>query len=427
MPPVRACALGLVVLFGCAEGGTFSGGGSPDGGGTTTLNSSGGNATGGDPSSGGSGGENVVQGGAADGGASAGGGDAEGGAGGAGGGPIEQACPTNQFATGFDDAGVIQCAPLDESVLTAVNQGCSLYLGIRDNCGSCSTAPAKWGKVSGAACQNGVGVDNTCAPATFGATQVQMFGLNLDGDVDENDKLYAAFTCNAPVFGETPGPCAAGQFVSSRSGGAVGCTAASAAILEYTRGACSFYVGWRDECDSCNFAPTKWGFANSLACNVGSGAGNTCLPTTLGVDTVPLFGLDLDGNMDDNDKLYFGLECQAAVAEGGPQPSACPQGQLLVGTHGDGTVECESPRAVIANLVKDRCRLYAGWRDSCNACTTQPAKYGRAGEGFCANDAGVNNTCQAVSLAGTQVDLFGLNTDGDVDDDDKIHVGLECN
>ena len=113
---------------------------------------------------------------------------------------------------------------------------------------------------------------------------------------------------------EAPGPCSGDQRVVAVDGDDVTCASASANALDYVRQNCSLYLGWRDSCDGCTLAPAKWGFANSTACNVGPGLGTTCVPTILGADTVPLLGLDLDGDGNDDDKYYVGMRCPAAPA-----------------------------------------------------------------------------------------------------------------
>jgi hypothetical protein len=422
-----ACLLAASTVA-CAEGSTV-----PSGGGGSGTGGNGSNVGAG--SEGGQGGEGTgasAQGGGPTGGGPQGGAGAGGdgpggeGVGGEGAGPIEQSCPPDQFAVGFDGSGTIQCAPIGAEVPPAVNAACDVFVGIRDNCGSCSTAPAKWGRVSGAACANGTGVDNTCSTSTIGGQNVGLFGLNTDGDVDENDKLYMGFVCDAGVAGEGPGPCDPGEVVVGWDGATATCASAGAFAQDFVRGSCSIYLGWRDECDGCTSAPAKWGWAGSTGCNVGSGAGNTCVTTTLTPDDVPLLGIDLDGDFDGNDKLYFGVRCPAATPAAGPQSGTCPAGQVVVGTHADGTIECASPAPQISAYVAEHCWLYSGWRDECNGCTTIPAKYGRAREGACVNDAGVDSTCFAANLAGNAVSLYGLNTDGDVNDDDKLYVGFKC-
>lgn len=417
----------------CAEGTAPTGGsgGSGAAGGSTVSAADGGGGTGGHADgAGASGGQTSDGAGTPDGGAgsSQGAGGTGGELGHGGEGPIglEQSCPANQFATGFDASGVIQCSPVDASVSPAVNAGCEVYLGIRDGCGSCSTAPSKWGKASGTTCTLGLGVNDTCQDVTISGDTVRMFGLNTDGDVDENDKLYGGFQCDPGVPAQGAGPCDAGEMVVGYDNGQVSCASAGAVALDYVRQSCKMYFGWKDECNACPDAPAKWGTAGSLACNAGVGSGNTCVTTTLGADQVPLLGIDLDGDVDGNDKIHVGMVCQAALPAGGPQPSACPAGQFVVGTHDDGAVECASPGPEIDAYVSAHCSVYLGWRDEVDGSALIPTKYGHARDGFCVNDLGTDNTCNVVNLGGEAVSLFGLGTDGDVNDDDKLYIGFLC-
>jgi hypothetical protein len=68
-------------------------------------------------------------------------------------------------------------------------------MGWRDGCNGCTTPPTKWGRVSHAGCENGTGADNTCASTPLDGASVQLFGLNIDGDVDDNDKFYVGMAC----------------------------------------------------------------------------------------------------------------------------------------------------------------------------------------------------------------------------------------
>lgn len=92
------------------------------------------------------------------------------------------------------------------------------------------------------------------------------------------------------------------------------------------------------------------------------------------------------------------------------------------GIDATGSVICES----VAAYVNQSCRIYVGWRDNCDGCTQVPLKWGSTSAASCENGAGVNNSCQTHALGGADVTLFGLNTDGDVADDDKFYVGLKC-
>jgi hypothetical protein len=102
-----------------------------------------------------------------------------------------QTCPAGSYVQGIDATGTVVCA----SLASFVNQSCHLYLGWRDACDGCTTAPAKWGRVSAAACTNGAGADNTCQTPTLATEEVTLFGLNVDGAVDDSDKLYIGLKC----------------------------------------------------------------------------------------------------------------------------------------------------------------------------------------------------------------------------------------
>ena len=53
-------------------------------------------------------------------------------------------------------------------------------------------------------CINGAGSDNTCQTATLGGATVRLFGLNTDNIVNDDDRFYAGFTCNAGTAGPQP-------------------------------------------------------------------------------------------------------------------------------------------------------------------------------------------------------------------------------
>jgi hypothetical protein len=338
----------------------------------------------------------------------------------------EQSCPPNEFATGVDAQGKLVCASLDVLVQAAFHASCSLYLGWRDDCNGCALAPTKWGRVSATVCQNGAGADNTCTTPTLGASTVELFGLNTDGDVDGNDKFYVGFHCGTGDNTTGPGPCAPGELAVDVHGQSVACGAASGAVLAFIRSSCFVHLGWRDDCNGCTTAPSKWGRANDAKCDNGAGADNTCTMATLGGETVRLFGLNTDGDVDGNDKFHLGFSCEATAGQGGPAPGPCPLGQFVVGTHADGSVECAAPTSATAGYVRDHCTAYLGWNDNCDGCGSPPEKWGRVRENFCQNGAGADNTCTSTALGASTVELFGLNTDGDVDGNDTFYVGLRC-
>lgn len=340
--------------------------------------------------------------------------------------PGDQACPPDQFATGIDGSGNLECAAIDTSIQAAVNAECSIYLGWRDGCDGCALMPTKWGRVSAGSCANGLGTHNTCTTTTLGSDSIELFGLNLDGDTDDNDKFFSSFHCASGDSTNAPGPCAAGELVTDISGSDVTCTSVSGAALDYLRNNCSLYFGWRDACDTCTLAPLKWGRANDSACTLGAGTNDTCTTETLGTETVRLFGLNTDGDVDTNDRFYVGLKCVTPTPQSGPSSGACPPGEFVTGTHSDGTLECTNPAVVAVEYFRNQCNLYFGWNDGCNGCGTPPIKWGRVRDGFCQTGAGTNNTCTATTLGADTVNFFGLNTDGNVDDNDTFYVGFRC-
>lgn len=407
MLSVLASSAGLLG-GGCAKGGELNGdaGGAGKGGsgGATSSVTAGSHAA---SSGGGSGGS-------------------QGGAGGSDGGKGAEACPAGEFLTGLDGAGHAVCATIDEAADAAVNGGCSAYFGWSDNCSGCADPPTKWGFAKATACMNGAGANDTCTMPDLGGQMVNLFGLNTDGNVDDSDKLYASLHCEKGDSQSKTGPCGAGEFVTAVSNGSVTCTPASGATLDYVRESCSLYLGWRDNCDGCATAPAKWGYASTLGCANGAGAGNTCTSVVLGTETVQLFGLDTDGNVNDDDKIYVGLRCVEPTAAGGAVMGACPAGQLATGVEDDGSVVCASPAPQVAKWFRDHCSLYFGWRDSCDGCTSAPTKWGRVRDGFCMNGVGANSTCSNAVLGPESLLMYGLNPDGDVDDDDKLYVAFRC-
>ena len=101
-------------------------------------------------------------------------------------------------------------------------------------------------------------------------------------------------------------------------------------------------------------------------------------------------------------------------------------GREVIGTNADGSFQCADPAATFAAYVGAHCSLFLGWHDSCDACTEAPTKWGQVGTGSCANGAGADDTCTEMNLGDATVQMFGLSTDGDVNDDDTLYIGLRC-
>ena len=119
--------------------------------------------------------------------------------------------------------------------------------------------------------------------------------------------------------------------------------AAADAIAGYARQSCAMYAGWRDSCDGCTDPPAKWGRVTSEACQNGAGAANTCTVPTLADQTVNTFGLNTDGDVNDDDKFYLGFTCGGAAPAEEEVDRSCPEGQLVVGVESNGRVRCASP------------------------------------------------------------------------------------
>ena len=334
-------------------------------------------------------------------------------------------CTEGEFAVGVDADGTLQCAPIAPTATDAVRSHCALYAGWRDSCNGCTNVPAKWGSARHGSCATGLGADNTCSAASLGGINVSLFGLNTDGDVNDDDKFYLGWQCDTPPDAPIAGPCAAGSFISAITADGIDCITARGMIVEYLRANCHVYLGWRDSCNGCTGAPAKWAHASSTSCDRGVGVDNTCTMPTLAGASVRLLGVNTDGDVGGDDKFYLGFQCSGATTASEVVSESCPPGQLVVGRDGSG-VHCASPLPLAETAVQQSCSLYFGWRDNCDGCTTPPAKWGRVGHAFCENGFGADNTCSVSTLAGNPVQLFGLNTDGDVNGDDKFHVGLAC-
>jgi hypothetical protein len=335
-------------------------------------------------------------------------------------------CASGQLASNIAASGEVTCAPLDELSKQAIGDHCSAYLGWRDSCDGCSSPPVKWGRAGTTSCSPGVGTNNTCTMPTLGGDAVHMFGLDLDGDMDGNDKLYGGLHCTADSASGGVAPCPAGQLVEGFNGTAWTCSSFAAAAIAYVQSSCSLYLGWQDNCGGCLTPPTKWGSTSQISCANGAGVDNTCIPpTALGTETVRLFGLNPDGDVDNNDKFHVGLRCDAPAPGGGMQTSKCPPGQFVKATTTGTGFRCESAAPAIASYFAAHCTLYFGWHDSCNGCITPPTKWGKVRVGFCENGVGAEGTCSELTL-GQPLDMFGLSPDGNVDENDVLYVGFRC-
>jgi len=335
-------------------------------------------------------------------------------------------CAAGQLATQIAQTGEVACAAAAPALQGALDTSCSVYYGWRDGCDGCTTPPAKWGRVGGDSCVNGAGANNTCSTHNLGGQSVTLFGLDPDGDVDGNDKLYSALHCaaTAPSTVSTA-PCKAGEFIDGKVGSTWTCAPVAVALVEYIHANCSLYVGWQDSCDGCQTQPAKWGFSAGPNCMNGAGGDNTCSTAMLGTENVTLFGLNTDGDVDGNDKLHIGLRCSTPAPVTSMQTMGCPAGQFVVATTSSG-FECESLAPLAVQYFSEHCSITYGWRDGCSGCGGPPTKWGRVRVGGCDVGAGGDDTCTSFTLGGQSIVMFGLNPDGDVDDNDALYIGFQC-
>lgn len=336
-----------------------------------------------------------------------------------------QSCAPGTYAVAIDGEGMFSCAAFDPDVKAAVDARCDLHFGWRDNCNGCDSGPAKVGRVSGAGCDNLAGGDNTCTTPTLGGSSAPLFGLNTDGDVDGNDMFFAGWHC--PPLGRTGsvGPCGPDEHaVYATVSGSVECMPAERIVTAYVRQHCALYFGWRDNCDGCADPPSKWGWQRGVDCSIGAGEDNHCGASLLDGQWVPLVGINTDGDVDGNDTFFVGLHCESPSPQTLTAADRCPFGTLLTGVDDDGALLCRAPVDAIGPVVRQSCQVTFGYRDSCNGCTDPPVKWGRSSTESC--DPGTNASCGVQSLDGTAVQLLGINTDGDVDGNDKLYVGLSC-
>ncbi len=233
----------------------------------------------------------------------------------------------------------------------------------------------------------------------------------------------AAGSAGSAVDGGAFRSCPPGEFVTGVDNAEVQCApidlAARAAVNQH----CSIYLGWNDYCSGCTTTPEKWGYANDSGCTNGVGGDNTCTAPDLGGETVRLFGLNTDGDVGDDDKFHLGFHCIDPADP--PAAGPCAAGSYVSAVTPAG-VQCVTAQAALVDSIQQTCKLYFGWNDGCNGCSTAPLKWGQVSQNTCSNAAGANNTCSAPTLGGEVVQLFGLDADGDVDGNDTFYVGLQC-
>jgi len=339
-----------------------------------------------------------------------------------GGPPGRQECPPGELVATIDD-GLIACEPIATELLTAISGSCAVHYGWRDGCDAgCTMGPDKWGKVTGTGCLP-TGGDCNCQTQDLGANlALPLFGLNMDGGVDEEDRFFSAFSCTPGTSAEVP--CGPGRFVTGYDGENTTCAPVSGAALDYVRASCALVTGWRDQCSNCDLEPTKYTSTTTLACD--AGMAGSCGEFTLGEDTLQMASFDTDGTVDDDDRFYIGLRCEDAVHDETPAARSCLAGQFVTGVTNDGDLLCRNLDELAMRVFREHCSLYYGWRNDCNNCPDPPAKWGRVGDGSCSLGTGADDSCGSMMLGGQLVDLFGLNTDSNVDNGDMFYVAFRC-
>lgn len=344
-------------------------------------------------------------------------------------GAVVRACPAGTFVIGIALDGTAVCSTLAGAVRGFVDGSCSAYLGWRDSCNGCSDPPTKWGSAGATSCANGAGVDDVCIAPTADGQTIQLFGVNADGDVNDDDKFYVGLRCEGSTTPAASGDCPLGQFATSfSSDGKPSCADPSAAARDAIHRDCFVYAGWQDSCNGCTSAPKKWDRTTGDACeNLVGPNGDQCIVANLGGDDVRLLGLDFDGNVDANDEIYLGMRCVPGT-EPAPPPmaQACADGEAATGFDGAGKLVCAPVAPAVHAWFAKSCWLYLGWQDSCGGCSSPPTKWGRVSESDCANGVGADATCATYTLGAVDVPMFGLNPDGNVDDNDMLHFGLRC-
>jgi hypothetical protein len=157
-----------------------------------------------------------------------------------------------------------------------------------------------------------------------------------------------------------------------------------------------------------------------------SGVGDTCAQVTLGSEAVQLASFSTEGAVGEDDKFYVGLRCDDVTSSETIAIGTCSPGEFAVGLEADGSLVCRGLSETAMTVFRNHCSLFYGWRDGCDACTDAPSKWGKVKDGNCALGGGQDDTCTTMEIAGQQVDLFGLNTDGNVDGNDKFYFAFEC-
>lgn len=248
-----------------------------------------------------------------------------------------------------------------------------------------------------------------------------------------------AATCTAGRCGYYTNACAADQAVRGVTAeGEIVCGNLAEAATSTIERDCRIYAGWRDSCDGCNTPPSKWGFSSQSRCENGQGEANTCTQS----GGVRWFGLNTNGDVNADDKFYYGFHCPSLINVGDPAPASrlCPEGQFVHGMTRDGRLECTGITEAALRYAREQCVLYVAHQGPCTctlsgvpnievpcACSSfVDGNAGVVGDSRCASLAGGDNTCATYTLGVEDVRMFGLSMSGDVAGFHGFYMGLRC-
>lgn len=337
------------------------------------------------------------------------------------------ACPEGEVALGYDGEELI-CASLEEASRAAMNDNCQIYFGHRDNCDDCADPPDKSG-YSGGSCSLINGNNSGCIDVILGGYELPMIGIDLTGDVNDDDKFYFGFDC-APVDPLTTDAqmCPAGYFVVGIDDeGEPTCSNLASVVSEWGRESCGVYFGWRDSCPECSETPAKWVYADASDCSSGAGDNNVCVGINVDGRVVNLAGLNTDGDVNTDDSFYLSVGCvESEPSSNEGVAGDCPAGEFVTAIAMDGSVTCTAADALISDYVQGGCYSYFGTRDQCSDCTDPPERWAASASGEC-GESSQNALCAPHELGMAPTQFMSVVTPrGNVGGDDKFYVGYSC-
>lgn len=203
------------------------------------------------------------------------------------------------------------CRGIESAVLAYVRSSCFLYLGWRDSCTGCTLAPTKWGSTTTAACASGVGGGNTCTTQPLGGEMVELLGLDLDGEANDDDKFYIGAVVRR-------GPCDLDGDRSVPSGAVrrgderrrLGrLRVARRRRRDVLQGPLRRVSRLDRQLYRVLHLPDQVGAGPGRVLRERVGVNDTCTTANLGGATVSLFGLSTGGDVNDDDKFDMGFSC----------------------------------------------------------------------------------------------------------------------